>query len=188
MQVEHSRNNHVQRSQGGTLLGICRSFSMTCINGVITDEDTDRNRGQIRSLLNVTHSSFHNLKAKKIHQNVVRREQRQGFFLSHGFLFFTLFFIYLWFYIYVHLFYPNKTHFLLFLLWAFSLGVSVKRSFILLFLPFTFSLSSLYLSKKFPHLFPNSLLDWEYLDLDESCRSRSNHHQKLCWPTGYSMR
>ena len=79
-------------------------------------------------------------------------------------------------YIYVHLFYPNKTHFLLFLLWAFSLGVSVKRSFILLFLPFTFSLSSLYLSKKFPHLFPNSLLDWEYLDLDESCRSRSNHH------------
>lgn len=96
MQVEHSRNNHVQRSQGGTLLGICRSFSMTCINGVITDEDTDRNRGQIRSLLNVTHSSFHNLKAKKIHQNVVRREQRQGFFFITWFpIFHFIFYLFM---------------------------------------------------------------------------------------------
>ena len=79
MQVEHSRNKQVQRSPGGTCLGTCRPFSMTCIPGVITDEDTDRNRGQVRGLLNVTHYSFNNLKAKKIHQNVARREQSKVF-------------------------------------------------------------------------------------------------------------
>ena len=77
------------------MLGNVQTVNMTCLHGLITDEDTDRNRGQIRSLLNVTHLSFNNLKAKKIHQNVVRREQRPGFLITWFLIFHLIFYLFM---------------------------------------------------------------------------------------------
>lgn len=73
----------------------------------------------------------------------------------------------------------SRTHFLLSPLWASSSRVSANGILYTVIFFTSFSHFLPYVCpQEFPfffYSFPNSLLVWQYLDLDGSCRSRSNH-------------